>query len=828
MIPYLTNIMAEQEKQDINTSIEAKINEAGNRKGLKLGDDLVNDREKELYDKIISEQGEAIASTREAMNADFSNLLEDVWDLSEWNQRQLREVAEMLNITLQTKDGGLQMNYELFQEILKFQKKQGMKLTGIVDDTLYQELKKHGEGEGKAETPNTSLVQEKKTEETPKLRAEPITTNPLAGEEGSSSDTILPPATPGIAQNAGQHIGKLTPNIAVSEWGKAPVATPPEKPTTTTASTPETPPAPEKPQLVALPLAETPEKTAQVETILNEEAKKLWITINGLEIAEEPLGKEIVDMIIYYEWPGGRRQPDVGWYDIWGGINTGSSVEEKKYALGENYDAWNSSFIPKENVRECVLRFLNVRIALTRKSCADKWVDFDSLPQYVKGVLVDLHYNMPNNINQFTKFWTAIKGWNWQEAGKQLVDNGNGSHSGYLSQVAGRAYANALMLANWDTNYREYKHEAEKISGGANLLNQYNQKVGEYGKKVGMWERKEIVNNAQNVGDIIAQTTSDDVLKTKWSTQSIRKILDKYIAEHPEERSALIAGLSEKMGKFTHLLQNSAEVWAFQQLVYLTNHEAFKQLEYIDGEYGRKTEAAFVLEAFSMGGWQEKIEGANGLLSKNPTDISTYIGWLNEFEKGLLQRHYSGATCNANSSPDDIKKAQLWLALSGTNLAVDGVWNDQMRELLEYPELAKSLGNFVENNYSRYGSGAYSCGASVGKMLNGFGIQALPQSGRDGKNWNEILDARVKLGQFTKVIINSPDEARPGGILCYDGGGGGRRSYMAKKHGHVEVKWTNGHYYHYLDSSYWGGSAGASVENSQFTKCVYYPRKLEA
>lgn len=42
---------------------------------------------------------------------------------------------------------------------------------------------------------------------------------------------------------------------------------------------------------------------------------------------------------------------------------------------------------------------------------------------------------MPNNINEFTKFWTAIKKQNWQEAGKQLVDNGNGSPSGYLNQV---------------------------------------------------------------------------------------------------------------------------------------------------------------------------------------------------------------------------------------------------------------------------------------------------------------------------------------------------------------------------------------------------------
>lgn len=42
------------------------------------------------------------------------------------------------------------------------------------------------------------------------------------------------------------------------------------------------------------------------------------------------------------------------------------------------------------------------------------------------------------------------------------------------------------MLANGDTNYAEYKREGEKIGGGSELLNQYNQKVGEYGKKVGI------------------------------------------------------------------------------------------------------------------------------------------------------------------------------------------------------------------------------------------------------------------------------------------------------------------------------------------------------
>lgn len=72
--------MAEKEKIDINIPIEAKIKAT---KGIKLGDDLVNPLEKKLLDEIIVEHGEAMASTREAMNADFSNLLEDVADLSE-------------------------------------------------------------------------------------------------------------------------------------------------------------------------------------------------------------------------------------------------------------------------------------------------------------------------------------------------------------------------------------------------------------------------------------------------------------------------------------------------------------------------------------------------------------------------------------------------------------------------------------------------------------------------------------------------------------------------------------------------------------------------
>lgn len=166
-------------------------------------------------------------------------------------------------------------------------------------------------------------------------------------------------------------------------------------------------------------------------------------------------------------------------------------------------------------MRQSVQRLLHSRIAVTRKSCGDKGIDFDALPQNVKAVLVDLHYNMPNNINQFTKFWAAIKDKNWQEAGRQLVDSGSGSPSKYLSQTGGRAYANALGLSTGDvSNHRVNKREAEKLGSGE-ILNRYAQKVGEYGKKVGMGERKDIVENAKNASDILSQTTSVDVLNTQ-------------------------------------------------------------------------------------------------------------------------------------------------------------------------------------------------------------------------------------------------------------------------------------------------------------------------
>jgi hypothetical protein len=61
-------------------------------------------------------------------------------------------------------------------------------------------------------------------------------------------------------------------------------------------------------------------------------------------------------------------------------------------------------------------------------------------------------------------------------------------------------------------------------------------------------------------------------------------------------------------------------------------------------------------------------------------------------------------------------------------------------------------------------TGTSSCGEAVGTLLNKFGVE----SGRDGKNWDTILELRIQSGQFKKVPIKHPDEAGSGAILVFD------------------------------------------------------------
>lgn len=68
MVVYSTNSMAEQEKQDINIPIEAKIKATN---GLVLGDNKFNSQEEELLRKIAEEHGTMLASAKEEIGIEF-------------------------------------------------------------------------------------------------------------------------------------------------------------------------------------------------------------------------------------------------------------------------------------------------------------------------------------------------------------------------------------------------------------------------------------------------------------------------------------------------------------------------------------------------------------------------------------------------------------------------------------------------------------------------------------------------------------------------------------------------------------------------------------
>ncbi len=145
-----------------------------------------------------------------------------------------------------------------------------------------------------------------------------------------------------------------------------------------------------------------------------------------------------------------------------------------------------------------------------------------------------------------------------------------------------------------------------------------------------------------------------------------------------------------------------------------------------------------------------------------------------------------------------------------------------------WTEIATQLGDYVMST-SLPQTWSSSCGQAVGILLNRFGIEALPQSGRDGKNWDDILEPRVNNGQFKKVAIKHPSEASSGAILVYDGTGS-QWSNMNKDFGHVEIKWSDGKYYSYYEGTRAGGSAATNEKDPDnyrkltgFVGYAYYP-----
>jgi hypothetical protein len=660
-----------------------------------------------------------------------------------------------------------------------------------------------------ASKPTSTPSQAQKSETKP---APKPTSTPSQAQKSETKPAPKPTSTPSQAQK--------------SETKPAP------KPTSTPsqAQKSETKPAETKP--APKPVAEVSKEDPKAITTVTSLPSGLMVA-RGPKQSTHPLisqGK-MADMVLIYEWPGGKRQPDA-WntYDIGWGINTGGPELERRYALGDNYSNWNDTFIPVDEVKNAVNKTLEARIARAYESCRKHEIDFDGLPLFAQKVVVDLHYNMTSIQNDFPKFWKAIKEKNWKEAGKQLMDSGGEYPSGYLKDVYTRAYANAMMLTHEDPDgAQKYKDETTGIikdTHNAQLLyDAYFGKTGKYGDHLGWWEKRKLSKETTDPVEFADILLSDDVLRAdKKSTATIQSLIQKHLRNNPGNRDTLVAEFKKRFGGFNWPLDTGTKIAAYQIYIYLTHPERFKKdVVYIDGQYGQKTKNNFLDDTFHEWTWEEKIESSSGILRKSPTEIKEFISKLGIFEKTLLKYHYQKyLNISNNASESDIMKAQFVLSLFGNQLDIDGKLSKNMEELLWYSKRAKALAQFVQDNYASYDSGSNSCWASVGKMLAAFGIWWVPSSGRNGENWNEFLDA-LSPEQFIKIPIDDPSQARPGGILCYEDGGSGG---AAVKWGHVEVKWTDGAYYHYLRSTQWWGSRGQDVENSHFTGYVYYPRDM--
>jgi len=417
------------------------------------------------------------------------------------------------------------------------------------------------------------------------------------------------------------------------------------------------------------------------------------------------IAKRIVDMIIYFEGPGWSRQPDRwGGFDIGGGINTGgfASVEERNFVLNGRTD-WYNSYIPTSEVKACVTRLLTRRIQITKDRYRIRtWRDdFGTLPSSVQAVLVDLHYNMPSVSapGKFPQFWDAIKTKNWQEAGRQLVDNGKGTPSLYLRNVLWRAYSNAMMLTAENQEYKEYKGRAERAGSAEAIFDLYNQENGKYGKRFSRVERREELQEMSTVADLLEVTTSPSamssrwILGNKWSTRAIIDVLDKFIDQHsrgPAEKAALEWQVKEqlkiKFGNFKRpIFEDGSAMGAFQQWYYLQYGEkAFKEsVQYIDGTRGPLIENAFLRECY-------KVRGTD-ILRRIQSQAD--VRWLPQFERDILLTNLPGETKDVGegSGPEKIRLAQILENLQWNPMAINGIWNDKINSLFHGFNREKAL-----------------------------------------------------------------------------------------------------------------------------------------
>lgn len=180
---------------------------------------------------------------------------------------------------------------------------------------------------------------------------------------------------------------------------------------------------------------------------------------------DHPLLDDLTRIVLQYEGNIGGKKDSIG-YDYGGGINSGANPRELRFV----FRGWSRN-IPRGWAEPFVRRMLQIRLATAIDTCRSLGIDFQTLPKSAQLVIADMHYNLkPQSISKFTKFWSAIRGQDWKEAGRQLLVGSNGGTSAYLRGTGRRAYANAQMLSRQSTDSTSYLAVADSLRSDRRAL----------------------------------------------------------------------------------------------------------------------------------------------------------------------------------------------------------------------------------------------------------------------------------------------------------------------------------------------------------------------
>lgn len=202
---------------------------------------------------------------------------------------------------------------------------------------------------------------------------------------------------------------------------------------------------------------------------------------------------------------------------------------------------------------------------------------------------------------------------------------------------------------------------------------------------------------------------------------------------------------------------------------------------------------------------------------------------------------------NVNSIVDSLfKNNKEWIRQNFDINPWDKViWNEETQKLVIYtkewkfvfsirfsnysPKENKEINNVPRSNLGNWITkvGPYpgknnSCGASCWALLNKFWFRKiLPQSGRDWKNWDTILE-RYASQYFDKVPVSHPDQAPAGSVIVFNENAR-LGSSARKKYWHVEIKGSDWKYYSYYKSvNAWWSSRTNEKNPQKYKKLTWF------